>query len=318
MTTSAIETTGLTKQYPGVRALSDVSLDVPAGSIYGFLGPNGSGKSTTLKLLAGLIRPTSGSAAVFGVPLSAGADYRREVGYLAQDPRFYDWMSGRETLEFVAALGRSSSKRDRAAIDHILSRVGLLDAAERATKTYSGGMRQRLGIAQALVTNPRVLLLDEPVSALDPIGRHEVLDLMAELRGDVTVFYSTHILDDVQRVSDHVAILDGGRLIRASATADLLASFTTDRIRVALGRATDETTIDLAAIPEVLSVEPDGRDGEARRYSVRIQPESAEAVQRAVMRLAADHDFTVIENAVSRLDLEDVFLRLVKSQERAA
>ena len=140
MTTPAIETIGLTKHYPGVAALSDLSLAVPAGSIYGFLGPNGSGKSTTLKLLAGLIRPTSGSASVFGVPLSAGAAYRSEVGYLAQDPRFYDWMTGREILKFVAALGARTTSTD-AEIDTVLARVGLRDAADRATKTYSGGMR---------------------------------------------------------------------------------------------------------------------------------------------------------------------------------
>jgi ABC-2 type transport system ATP-binding protein len=318
MTTPAIETIGLTKHYPGVAALSDLSLAVPSGSIYGFLGPNGSGKSTTLKLLAGLIRPTSGSANVFGVPLSAGAAYRSEVGYLAQDPRFYDWMTGRETLEFVADLGASTSSTDRSAIDAVLGRVGLRDAADRPTRTYSGGMRQRLGIAQALVTDPRVVLLDEPASALDPIGRREVLDLLAELRGDVTVFYSTHILDDVQRVSDHVAILDGGRLVRASSTSDLLASFTADRLVVVLAGATDQTAVELASIPEVTSVEPDGRDGEARRYIVRILPDSADAAQRAVMHLAADQDLIVVENAVSRLDLEDVFFRLIDPQERAA
>ena len=318
MTTPAIETIGLTKHYPGVAALSDLSLAVPSGSIYGFLGPNGSGKSTTLKLLAGLIRPTSGSANVFGVPFSAGAAYRSEVGYLAQDPRFYDWMTGRETLRFVADLGARTTSTDRSAIDAVLGRVGLRDAADRPTRTYSGGMRQRLGIAQALVTDPRVVLLDEPASALDPIGRREVLDLLGELRGDVTVFYSTHILDDVQRVSDHVAILDGGRLVRASATSDLLASFTADRLVVVLGRATDQTAVELASIPEVVSVEPDGRDGEARRYIVRIRPDSADAAQRAVMHLAADQDLIVVENAVSRLDLEDVFFRLIDPQERAA
>jgi ABC-2 type transport system ATP-binding protein len=317
MTTPAIETIGLTKHYPGVAALSDLSLAVPAGSIYGFLGPNGSGKSTTLKLLAGLIRPTSGSASVFGVPLSAGAAYRSEVGYLAQDPRFYDWMTGREILKFVAALGARTTSED-AKIDDVLARVGLGDAADRATKTYSGGMRQRLGIAQALVTNPRVVLLDEPASALDPIGRREVLDLLGELRGEVTVFYSTHILDDVQRVSDHVAILDGGRLVRASATSELLASFTADRLVVVLGRATDQTAVDLASIPEVVSVEPDGRDGDARKYTVQIRPDSAADAQRAVMHLAADQDLLVIENAVSRLDLEDVFFRLIDPQEHAA
>jgi ABC-2 type transport system ATP-binding protein len=291
---------------------------VPAGSIYGFLGPNGAGKTTTLKILGGLIRPTSGTASVTGIPLDAGPAYRREVGYLAQDPRFYDWMTGRETLEFVASLSPDTTAADGAWINQVLARVGLASAGDRQTKTYSGGMRQRLGIAQALVTRPSVILLDEPVSALDPVGRREVLDLMAELRGDATVFYSTHILDDVQRVSDEVAILDNGRLVRAAPTADLLGSFTKDRLRVALGGADDTTAVALAELPGVTSVEPAERDGDVRTYLVRIHPDDAVRVQREVTRFASDNDLTLVENGLVRLGLEDVFLRLIDSKERAA
>jgi ABC-2 type transport system ATP-binding protein len=317
-TASAITTAGLTKHYPGVKALTDLTLEVPAGSIYGFLGPNGAGKTTTLKILGGLIGPTSGTASIAGIPSTAGLPYRREVGYLAQDPRFYDWMTGRETLRFVASLSPDGGARDRAWIDKVLDTVGLTDAGDRRTKTYSGGMRQRLGIAQALVTSPSVLLLDEPVSSLDPIGRREVLELMAQLRGETTVFYSTHILEDVQRVSDHVAILDGGRLVRAAPTAELLASFTRDRVRVVVGGADDTTGIDLAKLPRVLSVEPTEREGELRSYIVRVDPADALAVQRDITRFAVDHDLTLTENGLVRLDLEDVFLRLVDSKERAA
>ena len=281
-TASAITTAGLTKHYPGVKALTDLTLEVPAGSIYGFLGPNGAGKTTTLKILGGLIGPTSGTASIAGIPSTAGLPYRREVGYLAQDPRFYDWMTGRETLRFVASLSPDAGARDRAWIDKVLDTVGLTDAGDRRTKTYSGGMRQRLGIAQALVTSPSVLLLDEPVSSLDPIGRREVLELMAQLRGETTVFYSTHILEDVQRVSDHVAILDGGRLVRAAPTAELLASFTRDRVRVVVGGADDTTGIDLAKLPRVLSVEPTEREGELRRAtsfaSTRPTPSQSSAI----------------------------------------
>ena len=316
--TSAIRMDRLTKHYPGVQALTDLTLDVPAGSIYGFLGPNGAGKSTTLKILGGLIRPTSGSASVSGVPLAAGPAYRREVGYLAQDPRFYDWMTGRETLEFVASVSHDATATDCAWITQVLGRVGLAGAGDRQTKTYSGGMRQRLGIAQALVTRPSVILLDEPVSALDPVGRREVLDLMAELRGEATVFYSTHILDDVQRVSDEVAILDNGRLVRAAPTADLLGSFTRDRLRVAFGGADDTTAVALAELPGVESVEPAEREGDVRTYLVRIQPDDAVRVQREVTRFASDNDLTLVENGLVRLGLEDVFLRLIDTKERAA
>ena len=317
-TPSAIATAGLTKHYGAVHAVTDLTLDVPAGSIYGFLGPNGAGKTTVLKVLAGLIRPTSGSASVAGVPLAAGEAYRREVGFLAQEPRFYDWMSGREVVAFVASLSPDPATSERAWIDSVLATVGLTDAADRRTGTYSGGMRQRLGIAQALVTRPRVLLLDEPVSALDPLGRREVLDLMSQLKGETTVFYSTHILDDVERVSDRVAILDRGRLVREAATADLLASYTLDQLRVAVAGADDSIGIELASIPGVLSAEPSARDGDVRTYLLRIRPGDAPSVQQAVTRLAADGDLTLIENGVVRLALEDVFLRLVDSKERAA
>jgi ABC-2 type transport system ATP-binding protein len=315
---AAISTAGLTKHYDKVRAVTDLSLEVPAGSIYGFLGPNGAGKTTVLKVLAGLIRPTSGSASIAGVPLAAGEAYRREVGFLAQEPRFYDWMTGREVVRFVGSLVADPSVSDPAWIDEVIATVGLSDAADRRAGTYSGGMRQRLGIAQAMVTRPRVLLLDEPVSALDPIGRREVLDLMAQLKGETTVFYSTHILDDVQRVSDRVAIIDHGRLVREAATSDLLASFTLDQLRVSIGGADDSTGLDLAAVEGVLSVEPAAREGDLRTYLVRIHPDEAARVQRAVTRFAATRDMTLTENGLVRLALEDVFLRLVDTKERAA
>jgi ABC-2 type transport system ATP-binding protein len=194
----------------------------------------------------------------------------------------------------------------------------MADAADRRTDTYSGGMRQRLGIGQALVGSPTVLLLDEPVSALDPIGRREVLDLMRELKGEVTVFYSTHILEDVERVADHVAILDGGRLVRSAPTVELLEGFNQDQLRVVLGGADDATAVALAAIPGVVSVEPTDRDAARRTYLVRVAPGATAAVQAAITRFAADHDLTVAENQLIRLGLEDVFLRLVNHKERAA
>jgi ABC-2 type transport system ATP-binding protein len=317
-TPAAITTTGLTKHYPGVPALTDLAIDVPAGSIYGFLGPNGAGKTTALKLLAGLLRPTRGTASVAGIPIEAGPAYRQAVGYLSQEPRFYGWMTGRETIEYVGSLYPRDARPNSARVQEVLDLVGIADAADRRTKTYSGGMRQRLGIAQALVARPAVLLLDEPVSALDPIGRREVLELMGRVKGDVTVFYSTHILDDVERVSDHVAILDQGRLVRAQPTAELLASFSGDRMRVVLGFATDQTAEALAGIAGVRSVEPTGRTSGSRSYELRIDPELSTTVQRGVTRLAADSDLTVIDNSMAREGLEDVFMRLVDSKERAA
>lgn len=314
---NAISMVGLTKHYKGVQALTDLTLDVPAGTIFGFLGPNGAGKTTTLKILAGLARPTAGDANINGVQVSAAGDHRRELGYLAQDPRFYGWMTGRETLQYVARFHGSDPDRD-SWIGQLLDRVGIADAGDRRTSTYSGGMRQRLGIAQALVGRPAVILLDEPVSALDPIGRKDILDLMRELKGETTVFYSTHILEDVQRVSDHVAILDHGRLVRAAPTQVLLGSFTKDTLRVELGGATVETETDLRRLAGVLSVAVASRAGGVTSYDVMAQAGASADVQRTITRFAVEAGLTLISNSQETLDLETVFLRLIDQKEVAA
>ena len=226
-------------------------------------------------------------------------------------------MTGRETLEYVGSLYPTEARPNRARIQEMIDLVAIAEAADRPVRTYSGGMRQRLGIAQALVARPSVLLLDEPVSALDPIGRKEVLELMERIKGEVTVFYSTHILDDVQRVSDHVAILDQGRLVRAEPTAQLLSSFTADRLRVVLGFASDETAVALRALG-VRAIQPSGRKGNIWTYLLQIDPAATATVQRGVTQLAAGQDLTVIHNSPLREGLEDVFMRLVDTKERAA
>jgi len=315
--TNAISMVGLTKHYKGVQALTDLNLDVPSGTVFGFLGPNGAGKSTTLKVLAGLARPTAGSATVNGVAVSAAGDHRRELGYLAQDPRFYGWMTGRETLEYVARFHGADVDRQRW-IGELLERVGIADAADRRTSTYSGGMRQRLGIAQALVGRPAVILLDEPVSALDPIGRKDVLDLMRELKGETTVFYSTHILDDVQRVSDHVAILDRGRLIKSAPTQVLLGSFTKDTLKVVLGGAGPATAAGLRELAGVASVTVVAHDGFNTTFDIATRAGASADVQRSVTGFAVTSGLTLISNAEETLDLETVFLRLIEQKEVAA
>ena len=178
-------------------------------------------------------------------------------------------------------------------------------------------MRQRLGIAQALVGGTSVLLLDEPAAALDPIGRHDVLELLGHLRGEVTVFYSTHILDDVQRVSDRVGILDRGRLVLDAPTAELVGQAATGSVQVALIGATDATADALASLDGVTSVRSVEAGPDERRYELVVDDGRAPAVQRAVMSFAAAHDLVITSNRQEALDLEDVFLRIVH-EERAA
>jgi ABC-2 type transport system ATP-binding protein len=203
VTDLAIETHGLSKRFGSVQALESLNLEVPRGSIFGFLGPNGAGKSTTIKLLLGLSRPTAGAGQIFGLDArTQSLAVRRRIGYLAQEPRFYDDMSVREALRFVLRFfttGPSGALERR--IDETIDLVGLGDKADRPIRGFSTGERQRLGIAQAQVHQPELLILEEPAASLDPMGRHDVLEIMQRLRErGTTVFYSTHILSDVQRV----------------------------------------------------------------------------------------------------------------------
>src|SRR3954453_21798787 len=256
MDTAVIRTQGLSKAYKGVQALDGLTLDVPRNSIFGFLGPNGAGKSTTIKLLLGLITPTGGSAAVFDQDIvRESVAIRRRVGYLAQDPRYYEYMTARETLRYTARFFYSGPPRlieDRVA--EMLDLVALADKADRPIKGFSGGERQRLGIAQAQVNYPDLLILDEPAAALDPMGRRDVLAVMERLRKHTTVFYSTHILEDVQRVSDSVAILNHGQLVAQAPIAQLLNGNGGIQYTLTLRGAVDATRARITSQPWVASV----------------------------------------------------------------
>jgi len=202
-------------------ALDGLDLSVPRGSVFGFLGPNGAGKTTTLRILAGLARASAGATTVFGhdLPREAGR-VRPRMGYLPDVPGFPGWMSARRYLRYAGELFGLEAAVLAQRADALLELAGL-EAVEGPIETYSRGMKQRLGVAQALVNAPELLLLDEPTSALDPIGRRDVLTMIAGLRGRTTVLFSTHILADVERVCDTVAILDRGRVLRQAAIEDL-------------------------------------------------------------------------------------------------
>jgi ABC-2 type transport system ATP-binding protein len=195
-----------------VRAVDDVSLRVEANEIFGFLGPNGAGKTTTLKMLMGLIFPSRGQARIFGRPITDRA-VKQRLGFLPENPYFYDYLSGAELLDLMGHLfGLKRAERRRRART-LLDRVGLGRAGDLALRKYSKGMLQRLGIAQALINDPELVVLDEPMSGLDPIGRKEIRDLILELKHEgKTVLFSTHILSDVELICDRVAIVVGGRM----------------------------------------------------------------------------------------------------------
>ena len=209
---------------PPVQALCDVSFSVPTGEVFGFLGPNGAGKSTTIKILINLIRPDEGSASILGLDV-ARKEVRKKVGFLPENPYFYDYLTARELLWF----GGKSAGLDKQAItqrsDDLLSRVNLEQAANRQLRTYSKGMVQRAGLALALIHDPEVVILDEPMSGLDPLGRKMVGDLIIDLKSQgKTVFFSSHILNDVERFCDRVAIIAGGRLQKTGSLQELLST----------------------------------------------------------------------------------------------
>jgi ABC-type multidrug transport system ATPase subunit len=211
-----IRTDGLTKRYGRVLAVDDLALEVEEGDIYGFLGPNGSGKTTTLRMLLGLVLATSGTIELFGRPMPAqSAEVLPQVGALVEGPASYAGMSGRANLALFDAMGPEGAGHDRdRRVDAALDRVGLGGIDSRPVRAYSLGMRQRLGLATALIRKPRLLILDEPTNGLDPQGIREIRDLLLELnREGTTVFLSSHLLAEVEHLCDRVGVLDRGRLV---------------------------------------------------------------------------------------------------------
>ncbi|HEY3313885.1 MAG TPA: ABC transporter ATP-binding protein [Bacillota bacterium] len=310
----AIETSGLSKAYRGAYALESLDLKVPKNSIFGFLGPNGAGKSTTIKLLLGLIRPTSGGGTVFGHDITRDSiEIRKHVGYLAQDPRFYEHMTARETLRFTARFfyrGPGKAVEDR--IAETLELVGLADKADRPIRGFSGGEKQRLGIAQAQVNYPDLLILDEPAASLDPMGRHDVLEVMERLRKHCTVFYSTHILDDVQRVSDTVAILNRGELVAQAPIDELLAGSGKATFTVAVKGEVKEAQAAVSRQPWVRALEAVPENGH-QRWRIQVSDE-ASAEAQLLRVILAERGCTVLEFGRKKLNLEEVFMNIVEGE----
>ncbi len=307
----AIELEDLTRDFGAVRAVDHLSLAVPQGEIYGFLGPNGAGKTTCLKMLAGLISPTDGTARVAGEAVRAGElslGLRRKVGFLAEEPAFYGWMTALEFLVFVGRLFGQDDDAARSRAQQLLATVDLADRADDRIKGFSRGMRQRLGIAQALMGDPEVLLLDEPASALDPIGRKEILDLIASLRGRATIIMSSHILDDVQRICTWVGILRRGRLLVEAPLDKLLQSYARPVFRVEVAEKTEELATRLRREPWL-------REAVAEGGGLRVLVTEPEQAQRRIPVVVAELGLRLVEFATVTPTLEDAFIQLVTEDE---
>jgi ABC-2 type transport system ATP-binding protein len=300
-----IEVEGLRKEYRRLRggrtvAVAGLDLDVPEGGVFGFLGPNGAGKTTTIRCLLGLVRPDAGSLRLLGTDVSKGlAHVIGKVGSIVEQPTLFPRFSGRRNLEI---LGRIQG-RDGSAIDAVLERVSLADRATDAMRTYSLGMKQRLGIAAALLKDPSVLILDEPANGLDPAGIVEVRELIRSLGAEGrTVFVSSHILSEVQQTADRVAILARGRLVKAGPVHEVLAA---GRARGIIVRVSDpEAGVRALAAAELHSTI------DAGVLRVDIPADQGERVSRALVAA----DLYPSELRPDEIDLETVFLELTKDE----
>ena len=308
---SSVHVDALKKYYGAVHALDGLQLEVAPGTIFGFLGPNGAGKTTTLRILTGLARPTSGTAQVAGVDvLMEGSRLSRHIGHLPEEPAFYTWMTPREFLDYLGRLYGLSSKARLSRTRELLALVHLEEVSKRRIAGFSRGMRQRLGVAAALIHHPEVLFLDEPASALDPAGRKEVLDLIENLRGQCTVVMSTHILADVERVCDVVGIIAKGRMLVQSRREQLLEKYAIPAFEV---EGDDQAALllwaqELRRLPWVISVVP-------RNGPFRITVRDVQSAKRTLLAMAVNSGLTLNRYEEVRPSLEDVFLQLVGAED---
>ncbi len=302
----AIVVEGLTKVFrpgwpglPSFSALAGLSLSVNQGEIYGFLGPNGSGKTTTLKILMGLMRATGGRAEVLGKP-AGDVQVRRRIGFLPESPYFYDYLTAEEFLAFyghLAALDRDELGRR---VNHLLELVGLTDARTRQLRKFSKGMLQRIGLAQALIHDPELVVLDEPMSGLDPLGRKQVRDLILGLRDQgKTVFFSTHILPDVEMICDRVGIIVKGKLVAAGRVEELVSSGHTESVEIVWEGVNPQ------AIPEVTKIA--ARVLQRGRRCLVVLP-GPEQVEQALAALRS-HGGALISVTPQKRTLEDLFFK---------
>ena len=289
-----IRTSGLVKRYGGTEALQGVDLTVGAGSTYGLVGPNGAGKTTLLGILAGLRRPTAGS-------ISIDAD-RSQIAVLPDTPRFDPWLTGREVVELAQRLTTGGGDR----VERVLADAGLADAKDRAVGGYSRGMLQRLGVACTIVGEPSLVLLDEPASALDPLGRREVLDLIARLKGSATILFSSHILADVQEVCDTVGILDRGDLVFQGSVETLLVGRAVPRFRVRVRPPSDAVARALEQHEWVHGVDSSGAD------ELLVTVSSLEDAESKLAGALAASGARVISIGPEAVTLEQAFLEVTK------
>ncbi|MEE3403461.1 MAG: ABC transporter ATP-binding protein [Acutalibacteraceae bacterium] len=296
---NVLEISGLRKRFGSKQALDDVTLRVPENCVFGVVGRNGAGKTTTMKSIVGLLKPDDGKITVCGEPVSYGSGRtNRFIGYLPDVPEFYGYMTAREYMSLCGRVAGMKSSDIKSRTDELLELVGLADEKHRV-KGYSRGMKQRLGIAQALISRPKLLICDEPTSALDPVGRREILDILKDAGKQTSVFFSTHILTDVERICDRVAFLEGGRIALSGSIEEIRRMRGNTSVEIQ-----PENPSDTAAIAEQFP------DGEITDGCFLLKNASADDAER-LMQFLLQHHIAVIRFERKEPDLEDMFMEVI-------
>ncbi|MED2184763.1 ABC transporter ATP-binding protein [Bacillus wiedmannii] len=296
-----LEIRNVTKSFKGKIAVNTFSMELQSGECVGLIGPNGAGKSTLIKVISDIINPDVGEVLLNGIKISK---MKREIGYLPQYPNFFHWMTARETLMFMGQLSGMKKEALSKSIPKILEKVGLSGEEDSKVSTFSGGMKQRLGIAQALLHKPALIVMDEPVSALDPIGRREVLNLIEEIKKDTTILLSTHILSDAEEICERFVMIKDGTKIEDTTITELLHRNSENKLIIEI-TAKDREWIDVVKnLPYVKDVEVIG-------LKVKVKVESIKINKNMLLQNALEHKVDIVKFEISNDTLEEIFLKLV-------
>ncbi|WP_319922085.1 ABC transporter ATP-binding protein [Neobacillus dielmonensis] len=296
-----MEVTALSKSFDTVNAVNNLSFSLKEGRCTALLGPNGAGKTTTLEMLAGLLVPTKGTILFMG---SNQADYREHIGYLPQQPVFFSWMNAVEYLVFMGELSGMAKATAASRADELLELVGMADAKKRRIGGYSGGMKQRLGIAQAMIHEPKLLILDEPVSALDPVGRRDMLEMMKRLKGHMTILFSTHILHDAEEVCDDVMMIHKGELAVAGSLPELRRNYLENIIIISAEESLDTWARTLERWTVITEVR-------VRNNTLELFVSDLDKARSQLLAEITEKKIPISSFTVGSTTLEDLFMKVV-------
>ncbi|MBT2647785.1 ABC transporter ATP-binding protein [Bacillus sp. ISL-34] len=296
-----LEIKNVTKKFKEKTAVNNFSMELQSGECVGLIGPNGAGKSTLIKVIADIIDSSMGEVLLDGKKISK---MKREIGYLPQYPNFFQWMTAKETLTFMGQLSGIKREELIRGIPEILSKVGLSGEENSKVRTFSGGMKQRLGIAQALLHKPALIVMDEPVSALDPIGRREVLNIIKEIKKDTTILLSTHILSDAEEICERFVIIKSGEKIEDTTMSELLNRNSGNKINVDITSKSQKWIETVKSLNFVKGVEVIGN-------KLKIEVENIESNKNMLLANALEHDVDLVRFEIDNDTLEEIFLKLV-------